>query len=138
MPRAITIVALALVMTIPVAGCSSTSKTATQPSAAPAPVTMASLAGHWQGYVTSAGNSSPMDVQVNPDGTFVSRLGAFTGTGSIEITGGTIYTVGQMSGPTQGPGKSEVKLTQKDGKPRLTGDGENEDGSPYSFRIDKR
>jgi hypothetical protein len=135
--------ALLLATTLIVAGCAtgkSKSASATDPAAGSAsPMTLGSLAGKWDGWAKPAsGNSHPIELTVNPDGTYTSRVGASSGTGTFQIVGNKILTQGHLTGSAFGStGASEVAHTTKDGRQKLTGDGRS-DAGPYSFEVMKR
>jgi len=96
------------------------------------------LVGKWDGWWIG-GNSSPAEVTINPDGTYVSRLGAVSGTGTFRIVNGVILTEGHLSGARAplSDRTATVTLVQKDGAAVLTGYGRTSDG-PYSFTLTKR
>jgi hypothetical protein len=134
----VTVVAVAL--TLVAAGCGS--KTAkTSPSASPAATTVdvKNLAGKWEGYARpTSGAAVPVEVDVKPDGTYVSRMGASSGTGVFRVVDGSLVTEGQLSGTTFGAaGRSTASVRQHDGRMVLSGQGRN-DAGPYSYELTKR
>jgi hypothetical protein len=102
-------------------------------------MTLGGLAGKWDGWAKAAsGTSQPVELTVNPDGTYTSRVGASSGAGTFQIVGNKILTQGHLTGAAFGStGASEVAHTTKDGRQRLTGDGRS-DAGPYSFEVMKR
>lgn len=131
--------ALALVITLPMAGCASGGSSAGSPSAMTSTPEVGTLAGRWDGWMKgTGGNTSPVQVKVNPDGTYTSQMGATGGTGTFQIVDGKILTKGHLSGSAFGSDRqSVVTVVEKGGRPTLIGDGRNEAG-PYSFELTKR
>ena len=142
--RAIQVTAALLLTTaLIVAGCASgksKSASATDPAVGSAsPMTLGSLAGKWDGWAkTPSGNTQPIEVTVNPDGTYTSRVGATSGSGTFQVMGNKILSQGHLTGSAFGStGASEIAHTTKDGRQKLSGDGRS-DAGPYSFEVMKR
>lgn len=129
------VVALAMVLVFLSTACAS-SKTA---PAAVAPADVRSLAGMWDGFASpTAGGSIPIEVQVQPDGTYVSRMGASSGTGAFRMVNGRIVTEGHLSGSAYGSaGQSTAVVKQRDGRTVLSGQGRN-DAGPFNYELTKR
>ena len=118
---------------------------AQQPSALPAAVTdIQTLAGKWSGWGTGAsGSSFPIEVVVQPDGTYTSMMGATSGQGRFKlvdckITG--ITTEGHLSASAGGAGVSTVSqatVGAKGGKQVLSGLGLN-DAGPFNYELTKQ
>ena len=103
-----------------------------------------SLAGKWSGWMvpTTGGPNVPVEVQVEPDGSYTSTIGGSTmEKGTIKVEGGKLKSEGVLVSGTRtvmaGVGKSELTLTSKDGKQMITGFGRDDQG-PYSFRLTKQ
>ncbi len=137
MLRATRIAALFLVATLAMAGCAS--RGSETPSAMTKPPDVGTLAGTWEGYLKGAsGNSTPIQVKVNADGTYTSQIGASTGSGTFRVVDGQVMTKGHLSGSAFGADtQSVVRVVEKSGRPILFGEGRNEAG-PYSYELTKR
>jgi hypothetical protein len=100
-----------------------------------------SLAGKWTGTARPpSGKAFPVEVQIQPDGSYTSMIGATTGKGTIKIEGGKIMAEGHLSGPAgvaAGAGKSQLTVTTKGGKQMISGAGRNEAG-PFDYELTKR
>jgi hypothetical protein len=100
-----------------------------------------SLAGKWTGTARPpSGKAFPVEVQIQPDGSYTSMIGATTGKGSIKIEGGKIMAEGHLSGPAgvaAGVSKSQLTVTSKGGKQVISGAGRNEAG-PFDYELTKR
>jgi hypothetical protein len=131
------IAALFLVVTLPIAGCAS--RASQSPSAMTKTPDVGTLVGTWDGYMRGTGGaSSPIQVKVNPDGTYTSQMGSESGSGTFRVVDGQVVTQGHLSGPAFGSDRqSVVKVADKGGRPVLVGEGRNEAG-PYSFELTKR
>jgi hypothetical protein len=105
------------------------------------PQDIKSLAGKWTGWATPpSGSAFPIEVQINPDGTYTSLMGATRGTGKITMAGGKFTTEGHLSGPSgvaAGAGKSELTVDTKGEKQKMSGRGRNNDG-PYNYELTKQ
>lgn len=112
-----------------------------QQAPSPAVQDIQQLAGKWTGWGTPAsGSAFPIEVQINPDGTYTSRMGATTGTGKLTVAGGKIMAEGHLSGPAAaaaGTSKSEASVATKGGKQVITGQGRN-DAGPFNYEITKQ
>src|SRR5438552_12153818 len=93
------------------------------------------LAGKWKGWGTgSSGSGFPIEVQINPDGTYTSMMDTGRGTGTFKVADGKITTSGHLSGPNPTDTAANVTLATKGGKQMLTGQGRSDRG-PYSFEL---
>jgi hypothetical protein len=128
---------LALVVLL-AGACASTSSTAS--SASPSRTMVASvdaLAGTWQGFANQAGVSLPVTVNVRPDGSYTSSIGAATGSGTLRVVQGNIVTTGHLSGPAFGSERqTTARLVDQDGRRMLVGDGRDDRG-PFSYQLQK-
>ena len=104
---------------------------------AAAALDVAVLAGQWDGWWIG-GDSFPLEVTINADGTYVSRVGAESGWGSFRVENGVIVAQGHLSGgdAPRADRTATVTLVQKNGAAMLTGDGRTSEG-PYSFTLVK-
>ncbi len=97
-----------------------------------------SLAGKWLGYAvgTAAGAANPIELTINPDGTWTSRSGAQVQNGVISLNDGKIsFTRQGASGPsTTVLQASTAVLQERDGKRVLVGQGRSDFG-PYSYEF---
>ena len=134
-----------LVIGVSVIGCASSgtretaTRTADTPAASVTAADVNSLAGTWRGWwVDTSGAAQPLEVEVNPNGTYTSRIAASTGVGQFKVVDGTIVTSGHLLGPTAPvSGRTAVvTIAEKSGRPALKGDGRTEYG-PYSFELTK-
>jgi hypothetical protein len=115
------------------------SSTAASPSAMTAPTSLSSLTGTWDGWGRDGGGTGfPIQVVINPDGAYASRVGASAGTGTFVIVDGNIVTRGHLSGAALGTSRQSIVLVMdRNGRRVLVGDGRN-DAGPYSFELTKR
>ena len=108
--------------------------------AAPAAKDVKSLAGKWKGWGTPpSGSPFPVEVTIRPDGSYVSLMGASSGTGTIKMEGGKFMTEGHLSGPAgvaAGTGKSQLTVASKGGKQVISGAGRN-DAGPFNYELTK-
>jgi hypothetical protein len=100
------------------------------------------LAGKWIGWATpTSGSNVPLEVDVNPDGSYTSKWGSTMGQGVIKNEGGKLMAEGALINGTgtavAGVGKSELTVDSKDGKQRVSGSGRDQQG-PYSFQLTKQ
>lgn len=100
------------------------------------------LAGKWVGWGTlpSGGTNLPIQVEVQPDGTYTSSIEARMGNGTIKNEGGKLYAEGHLTGggsATAGASKSEISVINKDGKQIIEGAGRNDRG-PFNYRLTKQ
>jgi hypothetical protein len=99
------------------------------------------LAGKWTGWATAtSGSSFPMEVQINPDGSYIAMMGATSGRGTIKVDGGKIMAEGHLSGPAgvgAGAGKSQLTVGTKGGKQVISGTGRNDTG-PFNYELTKQ
>ena len=105
----------------------------------PAEMTKVSaLAGAWDGWWIEA-TSFPLEVTINPDGSYISRLGAESGTGTFRMVNGAIITEGHLSGADTpiSDRAATVTLIEKNGAAMLAGDGRTSAG-PYAFTLARR
>ena len=100
-----------------------------------------SLAGKWTGWATPAsGSAFPIEVHINPDGTYTSLMGAASGTGSFKVVDGKVMADGHLSGPkgaAAGTGMSQATIATKGDKQVLTGAGHN-DAGPFNYELIKQ
>ena len=100
-----------------------------------------SLAGKWVGWGTpTSGSNIPIEVDIQPDGSYTSRMGATIGRGSIKAEAGHLVAEGHLSGSgsaARGVGKSQLTVATRDGKQILTGSGRDNEG-PYDFQLTKQ
>jgi hypothetical protein len=110
------------------------------PAATPAVKDIQSLAGKWTGWGTPAsGSAFPMEVRINPDGSYTSMMGATSGKGQLKVVDGKISAEGHLSGPAgvaAGTGKSQATLATKRGKQVLSGAGRS-DAGPFNYELTK-
>jgi hypothetical protein len=133
------IAALVLVVVSLATGCASRSSSTGSPSAMATAPNVQTLAGRWDGWMKGAtGNTAPVQVMVNPDGSYTSQMGASSGSGTIQVVDGKIMTKGHLSGSAFGSDRqSVVTVVEKGGRPTITGEGRN-DAGPYSYELTKR
>jgi hypothetical protein len=127
----------AVTMAVSVLASTSTSVQAQMPAAGSTEVDITALAGKWEGWWIGA-ESSPLEVTVRADGTYVSRRGADGGSGTFRVVKGVIVTEGDLSGG-DAPWSHRtaiVRFVQKKGAAMLTGDGRTSAGA-YSFTLTK-
>ena len=97
-----------------------------------------SLSGKWLGFATgtAAGAPNPIELTINPDGTWTSRSGAQLQSGVIRLSDGKInFARGSASGPsTTVLQASTAVLQERDGKRVLVGQGRSDYG-PYSYEF---
>ena len=143
MVTATRIAALVLVLVPLAVGCasrsSSSSSSAGSPSAMASTPDVQRLVGRWDGWMKGAtGVTAPVQVMVNPDGTYTSQMGATSGSGTFQVVDGRIVTKGHLSGSAFGADRqSVVTVVEKSGRPVITGEGRN-DAGPYSYELMKR
>ena len=97
-----------------------------------------SLSGKWLGFATgpSAGAPNPMDLTINPDGTWTSRTGAQHQSGTVSISDGKItFSRGAASGSsTTVLQSSTAVLEERAGRRVLVGQGRSDLG-PYTYEF---
>ncbi len=97
-----------------------------------------SLSGKWLGFATgpSAGAPNPMDLTINPDGTWFSRTGAQHQSGTVSISDGKItFSRGSASGSSTTLFQSSTAVLQeRAGRRVLVGQGRSDVG-PYSYEF---
>ncbi|HEY7364998.1 MAG TPA: hypothetical protein VIE37_12905 [Methylomirabilota bacterium] len=104
------------------------------------PGDLKTLAGVWDGYVIGPGGSSERgELTINPDGTYMSRMGAFSATGVVRVVDGTLVAESKTTtgGVSIGPRQSTMMLGEQGGTLVLTGRGQSQAG-PFSFEVKKR
>lgn len=110
-------------------------------SAPAAPKDVKSLAGKWKGWATPAsGSGFPVEVQIQPDGSYTAMMGATSGRGTIKMDGGKFTAEGALSGPAgvaAGAGKSQLSVGTKGGKQVISGAGRN-DAGPFNYELTKQ
>lgn len=108
--------------------------------ASPGQQDLQSLAGKWVGWGTpTSGSNFPVEVEVQPDGSYTSMMGSTMGRGTITKEGGKLVAEGHLSGAgsaAAGARKSEIMVTSKDGKQMISGTGRDERG-PFNYRLTK-
>ena len=78
-----------------------------QQAAPAAPKDVKSLAGKWRGSaVPASGSGFPVEVVIQPDGSYTSMMGATSGRGTIKMEGGKFTAEGHLSGPAGAAGRS--------------------------------
>jgi hypothetical protein len=103
------------------------------------PVTdVKSLSGKWLGWATGtgAGTPNPIDLTINPDGTWTSRTGAQVQNGVVSLNDGKISFTrqGASGGSTTVLQASTAGLQERDGKRVLIGQGRSDYG-PYTYEF---
>jgi hypothetical protein len=98
-----------------------------------------SLAGKWVGWMSPS--NTPLEIQIQPDGSYTSVRGTTTGQGTITMVGGRLMADGHLvTGPNvavAGAEKTQLTLSSKAGKQVLSGTGRDNEG-PYSFQLTKQ
>jgi hypothetical protein len=97
-----------------------------------------SLSGKWLGYAIglAAGAPQAIELTINPDGTWVSRIGANVQDGTLTVSDGKVsFTRTGASGPsTTVLLASTAVLRERAGKRVLVGQGRSDYG-PYSYEF---
>jgi hypothetical protein len=93
-----------------------------------------SLSGKWLGNATytGAGAPNPIELTINPDGTYTSRTAAQLQTGTVTIRDGKISFVRTTAAGSSTA--STAVLQERGGKRVLVGQGQAVDG-PYSYEF---
>ena len=109
-----------------------------QTTASSTTVEVSALVGTWDGWWIG-GQSYPVEVTVNADGTYVSRVGTDSGSGTFRVVNDVIHTEGHLTGGNAplSDRTATATLVQKNGAMVLTGNGRTSAG-PYSFTLTKR
>jgi hypothetical protein len=113
---------------------------AAPPAATPSPAVkdIQSLAGKYTGWGTPAsGSAFPIEVVINPDGSYTTMSGANTGKGKLKLNGDKITTEGQTGGADPVVGMSQASVTTKGGKTVISGAGRNDRG-PFNYELTKQ
>ncbi len=122
-----------LALVIAVAGCASAPS-----GSAPQVESVASLSGKWLGYATgtAAGAPNPVELTINPDGTWNSRTGAQLQNGTVTINAGKInFTRQGASGDSATVFSSSTAILQERGGKRvLVGQGRSDYG-PFTYEF---
>jgi hypothetical protein len=127
-----------LVLALMIVVGAATYAVAQQPQPSEAVKDIQSLAGRWTGWATPpSGSAFPIEVFINPDGTYSSMMAARTGTGTFKVDQGKITTTGHISGPTVGDTWSQVTHSTQGGRQVLTGAGRSEAG-PFNYELTKQ
>lgn len=96
------------------------------------------LSGTWLGYATGtgAGAPNPIELTIQPDGTWTSRIGAQAQGGVLSLRDGRIVftRTGASAGSSTVLQASTAVLQERGGKRVLVGQGRNDYG-PYSFEF---
>ena len=139
MVTATRVATLVLVVFSLAAGCASRSSSTGSPSAMTTGPYVQTLVGRWDGWMKGAtGVTAPVQVVVNPDGTYTSQVGASSGGGTFQVVDGRVVTRGHLSGSAFGSERqSVVTVVERGGRPTITGEGRN-DAGPYSYELTKR
>ena len=99
---------------------------------------VALLSGKWLGYATgtASGTPNPVELTINPDGTWSSRTGAQLQNGTVTINGGKINFTRQSAsgGSTTVFSSSTAVLQERGGKRVLVGQGRSDYG-PFSYEF---
>jgi hypothetical protein len=110
-------------------------------STAPASIAVSdvkSLSGKWLGYATGtgAGAPNPIELTINPDGTYTSRTAAQLQSGTVTVSNGVIsFMRGGASGTSVSVlTASTAVLQERGGKRVLVGQGRSDYG-PYSYEF---
>ena len=103
---------------------------------------VASLTGKWVGAMTAtAGSSTPVTVEVKPDGSYSSMIGSSQGQGTIKQERGKLIATGHLitggGAASGGDARSQLTLGTKDGKQTMTGAGRDNYGA-FNFVLTKQ
>jgi hypothetical protein len=97
-----------------------------------------SLSGKWLGYATgtAAGAPQPIELIINPDGTYVSRIGGQVQSGRISVSSGKVSFVRDAASATSTTviAASTAILQERGGRRVLVGQGRSDYG-PYSYEF---
>lgn len=97
-----------------------------------------SLIGKWLGFATGtdAGAPNPMELIINPDGTWTSRTGAQLQSGTVTLSEGKVnFARGAASGSSATVFQSSTAILQeRAGKRVLVGQGRSDFG-PYTYEF---
>lgn len=99
-----------------------------------------SLAGVWDGSAAGpSGKGEQAELTINPDGTYVSRMGAFSGTGVLRVVDGKIVADSKTAsgGVAVAQRHATMMLGDRAGTLVLSGQGASAAG-PFSFEVTKR
>ena len=123
---------IALILTL-ATGCASA------PSATTIQVSdVKSLSGRWLGYATGtgAGAPNPIELVINPDATYTSRIGAQLQHGTVNVSDGKVSFArqGASAGSSTVFASSTAVLQERGGKRVLVGQGRSDYG-PYSYEF---
>src|SRR5262249_7012615 len=103
------------------------------------PEDLKSLAGTWQGTVTSTrGTSSPITMRINDSGTYVWTAGVYSTQGTVQVRGSQVIFASQTTSGGQSADRvASAVLSQRiDGTEVLTGTGTSASG-PFSFFVSR-
>jgi hypothetical protein len=97
-----------------------------------------SLSGKWLGYATgtAAGAPQAIELTINPDGTYISRIGAQVQSGTVRVNKGKVRFARDAASATSATvmtGSTAV-LQERGGRRVLVGQGRSDYG-PYSYEF---
>jgi hypothetical protein len=97
-----------------------------------------SLSGKWLGYATgtAAGAPQAIELTINPDGTYISRIGAQVQSGTVRVNKGKVSFARDAASATSATvmtGSTAV-LQERGGRRVLVGQGRSDYG-PYSYEF---
>jgi hypothetical protein len=97
-----------------------------------------SLSGKWLGYATGTAAGAPQAIEliINPDGTYVSRIGAQVQSGTISVGNGKVSFERDAASATSSTvvAASTAVLQERGGRRVLVGKGRSDYG-PYSYEF---
>jgi hypothetical protein len=97
-----------------------------------------SLSGKWLGYAIGTGAGAPqvIELTINPDGTYVSRIGAQVQSGTVRVSNGKVSFTRDAASATSTTvmAASTAVLQEREGRRVLVGQGRSDYG-PYSYEF---
>jgi hypothetical protein len=97
-----------------------------------------SLSGKWLGYAigTAAGAAQAIELTINPDGTYISRIGSQLQNGTVSVSNGKVSFVRDAASGTSTTvmTASTAVLQERGGRRVLVGQGRSDYG-PYSYEF---
>ena len=122
---------LLTLLTALVLGCAATERTIQVSDAK-------SLSGKWLGYATgtAAGAPQAIELTINPDGTYISRIGAQVQSGTVSVSKGKVSFARDAASATSATvmTASTAVLQERGGRRVLVGQGRSDYG-PYSYEF---